>query len=161
LAITLLASPPYPTEGTTPEGLYAALERLTSWVNTHRDRHNNAVGSPLIPEVQQLPERRAYTSLPVCVLFSHLLFMRKVRERWDHLVRSYEDDWAIGYCVRQRVILLASSAVLINKGFATHEQREFRNRTDLEDCQKTVDGVITALRELMEPEKHEPNTEAA
>jgi len=87
--------------------------------------------------------------------------MRKVRERWDHLVRSYEDDWAIGYCVRQRVILLASSAVLINKGFATHEQREFRNRTDLEDCQKTVDGVITALRELMEPEKHEPNTEAA
>jgi hypothetical protein len=86
--------------------------------------------------------------------------MRKVRERWDHLVRTYEDDWDDQLCVRQRVMLLASSAVLLNNGFSPFEQKEFRRRTELEDCQRTIDAVAVALRTIMEPQTHEPDPQA-
>jgi len=154
-----IESPQYPNEGTTATGLVACLERLHAWVTKYRDAHNKETAQELIPCVKLLPPRSTYTSLPVYVLLTHLLFLRKVREQWDHLVRTYEDDWDDKLCLRQRVMLLASSAVLLNTGFVSHEQREFRRRTELDECQRTIDGVALALKNLLEPEVYEPDTQ--
>lgn len=151
-----IESPPYPNEGTTADGLLASLKKLKDWVNTYRVPHNEAVTQELIPVVKDIPQKKTYLSLPVYVMVSHLLFLRKVRERWDYLVRTYENDWDDEMCLRQRVMLLASSAVLLNNGFVPHEQREFRKRTELDECQRTVDCVATILKTMMEGETYEP-----
>lgn len=155
-----IESPPYPNEGTTADGLLSHLKKLKEWVTTYRTQHNAAVGQDLIPTVKELPLKKTYASLPIYVQIGHLLFLRKVRERWDHLVRTYEDDWDDQLCLRQRVMLLSSSAVLLNNGFSPHEQREFRRRTELDECQRTIDHVAEALKEIMEPETHEPDPQA-
>jgi hypothetical protein len=160
MAVEDLQSPPYPNEGTTADGLLTHLRALRAWVGGYRESHNKLAGQDLIPAPKKPPQKEAYAALPVLTQMSHLLFMRKVREQWDHLVRTYEADWDDQLCVRQRVMLLASSAVLLNSGFAPYEQREFRRRAELEECQRTLDSVAQALRDIMEPQAHEPDQEA-
>lgn len=160
MAVEDLQSPPYPNEGTTADGLLTHLRALREWVLCYRTTHNKLVGQDLIAAPKEPPKPKAYASLPVYTQMSHLLFLRKVRERWDHLVRAYEDDWDDQMCVRQRVMLLASCAVLLNSGFAPFEQREFRRRTELEDCQRTIDSVAAVLRDIMEPQTHDPDPQA-
>ena len=155
-----LQSPPYPNEWATADGILTHLRALREWVLCYRDAHNKLAGQDLIPAPKEPPQKKAYASLPVYAQLGHLLFMRRVRERWDHLVRTYEGDWDDQLCVRQRVMLLASSAVLLNSGFSPYEQREFRRRTELDECQRTIDGVAAALSAIMEPQTHDPDTEA-
>lgn len=153
-------SPPYPSDGTTADGLLAHLRALRAWVLRYRDAHNALAGQELIPAVREPPGKRAYGAVPVPAQMTHLVFMKRVRERWDYLVRTYEGDWDDALCVRQRVMLLASAAVMLNAGFSPHEQREFRRRTELEECRRTIDGVEAAMRRLTEADPHDQDPEA-
>jgi hypothetical protein len=151
-----IESPPYPNEGTTPDGLYNALTGLKKWVDTYRDPLNREVGQDVIPSVKKLPERSAYLAQPVLSLFSHFLMVRRMRENWDHIVRNYETSWHEPMCVRQRVVLVQSAAVLLNGAFTPFEYRETMRRSELEELQAQFSRVNQLVLDITEPEAHDP-----
>lgn len=155
-----IESPPYPEAGTTATGLYASLRQLRKWADSYRAAHNKLAGQDLVPALRRLPDAQAYAAQPVMTQLGHLLTLRRVRERWDHLVRTYEDDWDDKDCVRQRILLLTAAAALVNAAFDPHEVREARRRTDLEECQRALDGVAAVLKTLLDPVPDDPFPQA-
>jgi len=146
-----LRSPPYPNEGTTALGLLALLDGLRDWVLHYRDRHNAEAKRDQIPFPERLPRSsKAYESQPVHAQMTHLLFLRRLREQWDRLVRAYETRWDDPGCVRQRVVLLTAAAVVLNTAFEPFETKEMRGRTGLDECRQAIDAVVGEMKTLME-----------
>jgi len=154
-----IESPPYPNEGVNPDGLFNTMGALRVWVLKYRDTHNALIGQDLIPSVKDLPNKKAYTTQPVITQYTHLLLIRRMREGWDHLVRNYEDDWDDKMCVRQRVVMLQSAALLLNSAFTPYEHREARRQRELEDLQQQFTRVQQVLLKQMEPQRHDPDPE--
>ena len=75
-----IESPPYPTEGVNPDGLYNTLKHLKKWVETYRPSHNVAIGQDIIPAVKKLPDKQAYVTQPVLTQYTHFLLIRRMRE---------------------------------------------------------------------------------
>lgn len=151
-----IESPPYPNEGTNTDGLYNALAQLKTWVDVYRPVLNAEVGQDVIPSVRPLPAREAYRCQPVLSMFSHMVLVRRMREGWDHIVRNYEAMWHDPMCVRQRVVLLQSAAVLLNGVFMPFEYKETRRQTELQELQTQFGRVNELAMALMEPEPHDP-----
>lgn len=154
-----IESPPYPSESTAPGGLYNALSELKNWVEKYRDAMNAAVGQEIIPSVKPLADRSAYIYQPVLSLFSHLVVCRRIRERWDHLVRTYESSWDEPMCVRQRALLLQSATLMLNSATTPVEYRETRRQLELEELQQMFSRVQTLLDKAMESDRHDPLSE--
>jgi hypothetical protein len=150
-----LVSPPYPGEGANHDALYNALKDFRSWIVHYRDALNAEVGQEVIPLPREMPDRRVYAILAVPLQNGHLAFMRRVREQWDHLVRSYESAWDCPPCVRQRVLLVQTAAAFFNDAFTAFEQREARASTEMRRMQRSFDRLVSHLRNLVEPEDHE------
>jgi hypothetical protein len=151
-----IESPPYPGEGVNPDGLYNALSQLKTWVDTYRGPLNEEVGQDVIPVVKPLPNKAAYLCQPVLSLFSHMILVRRMREGWDHIVRNFESTWHDRMCVRQRVVLVQSAAVMLNGAFTPFEYRETRRQSELEDLQGQFSRMQSLVLEITEPESHDP-----
>lgn len=147
---TDIQSPPYPSETATADALYSNIAALRKWVVAYRDQHNTAVGRLVVPALKKLPARDAYGYQPLKVQFFHLLFLRRVREQWDRLVRTYEDDWDDKRCVQQRALLLVSAAMVVNTAGLSTEQREATGQ-DVDRLQSTFDQIGGVIKKLMEP----------
>lgn len=149
-------SPPYPGEGSTTDLLYANLQGLRSWVLHYRTALNEEVGEQTIPAVKKLPDKKAYVFQPVMTQYQHLMLLRRIREEWDHLVRSYEDAWDCPPCVRRRAMLVQSAAVLLNGAFVPYEVREAHQQKDLERMQRSFERLTELLRKVMDHDDNEP-----
>jgi len=154
LRLSPQAPPPYPNEGTTAAGLLGCLRALRRWVEQHRGPHNERLGREFVPAAAEPPTLEAYSALPVYTQMTHLVFLRKVRERWDCLTRLYGDRWDDENCFRQRVILLTAAASLLQHGFLVREQLEFFRREELDECRRVVDEVHELMRDLVVPEQY-------
>lgn len=157
-----IESPPYPGEGTNTDVLYNLLRALKKWVTTYRARHNKAICQDLIPTVRDFPDKKAYLAQPVLTQMHHLTFLRRVREEWDHLVRTYEHDWDNPTCVRARVMMLQAAAVLLNSAFVPFEVREMEAQREPQRLQRVFERLTDALKQHLEPESHDiqPGPEA-
>ncbi len=151
-----IQSPPYPNEGVNPDGLFNMLKALKTWVLTYRDGLNAEIGQDLVPTVRELPDKKAYTTQPIPTQWGHFLFIRALREAWDHLVRTYEDDWDDKACVRQRIMLVQSAAVLLNSAFTPFEHREARKQKDMEELQQMFQRIHQAVVKQMEHKRYDP-----
>ncbi len=146
-----LQSPPYPGAGTTIVMLYSMLIQLRDWVVDYRPALNHFAGSALIPEPGPIPPRPVFNNLPVMAHFRSLMFLRKLREQWDHIVRTYEDEWGSPECVRRRVALAAMAAHHLSSAFRPFELREARKQDDLEEMYKVFEQIASTLTNLWEP----------
>jgi hypothetical protein len=148
-------SPPYPGEGSNGDVLLGHLKKLRKWVVTQREAMNETVGQEVVPDVREIPDKRAYTSQPVATQYEHLLVLRRLREEWDHLIRCYEDDWNCKTCVRAQAVLMQSAAVLLNTAFTPYEVREMEAHRNTERMHRTYERVREFCRKFMEPEEHD------
>lgn len=147
-----IKSPPYPGPGATWRGLYHALYELHDWVVLHRDAVNAAVGRDVVPPVAEaVPLPVAYMSLAVSIQYAHLLYLRRVREEWDHLVRQYESAWDCPACIRARASLTQLAATLVNGAFVPYEQREASGRDTHERMVRSFESVLSHLTQLQDP----------
>jgi hypothetical protein len=151
-----IESPPYPNEGVNPDGLYNMLGKLKEWVDLYKDDLNKEVGQDIIPVVKALPNKKAYLIQPVLGMFSHLILIRRIREQWDNVVRNYEDSWDHKMCVRQRVVIVQSAAMMLNSAFTPFEHREARRQSELEELQQQFARVQMLINTIMEPDKYDP-----
>lgn len=153
-----LTSPPYPGEAATADGLYTDFGELQKWVALYRDGLNDLVGQEVIPAAQSLPDRRAYTTQPIVVQYQHLLFIRRLREEWDHLVRSFESEWNNSVCVRARISLVQAAALAVNTAFVPHELREARHQQFLERVNRVFESIIEATNRGFSQKSYDPES---
>jgi len=154
-----ILSPPYPSDGISADGLYQILKELKKWVNKYRDAHNKEIGQELIPLVKDLPDKKAYIGQPIMTQWGHLLLLRRIRESWDDLIRNYESDWDDKLCIRHRVLMLQSAAILLNNAFMPYEHREARQQRELEEMQNMFTRIQQVLFKQLESVKNDPNPE--
>lgn len=150
-------SPPYPSEISTADVLFNLLKDVRRWTMAQRDGLNRELGQDLIPKVAPFPKDKvAYLSQPVTVQFRHFLFLRHLREGWDHVLRSFEGDWDSPQCVRHRALLVQHAAIVLNDAFVSPEIREMRAQEDQDELQRAFDRLMKGVFKLMEPEGRDP-----
>lgn len=155
-----LTSPPYPGEACTVDLLYKHLGDLREWVLDLRDGLNAIAGQEIIPAVKPIGKKPAYAAQPVLQHFQHLMFMRKVREEWDHVVRLYEDDWDDKHCIRARLMLVQAAAVQLNEAFVPQEVREARAQQHMERVQQAFTNLGAMFSKMMEPSSDKKEEES-
>lgn len=150
-----ILSPPYPSMGVTADGLYNTIRDLRKWAMKYRDELNDAAEREIIQTIKKIPPIEAYRAQPVADQFQHLLMIRRIREEWDHLVRTFEDAWDCEQCLKSRMLLVQASAAQINEAFTPFEIREARQQTALTRLQKNFEHLVVNLQKMMEPPSHE------
>lgn len=153
-------SPPYPGEGTSPSILHSMLDELRLWVLNYRASLGSRVGGTAIPCPKQIVPRDGFIVLPVLTQFRSLIFLRKLREAWDDIVRNYEGEWNSPSCIRRQALLVSMAARYLNRALEPFELREARSRDDLQDMYKHFDHIASALKTVWEPDHgKDPETE--
>lgn len=128
-----IVSPPFPRGSPPAAQLYNTMQELRDWVLANREAVADA---GQVPVPRELPELRVFTQLGVVTHFSHIAYLRQLREAWDHLVREYEDAWDCRACLQQRAVLVAGAAHFLNEAFLDNETREARAHTAIKRMQR-------------------------
>ena len=153
-----IISPPYPDESATADSLFAALRELRRWIEHYRGGVNEVLGGEAIVAPREIPSRVAYVSQPVCQQFGHLRWLRRIREEWDHLVRTYEDSWDCKACVLQRIVLVRTAAAILADAFVPQEVRELRAEKRAKEMENTFSELFKQLSDFARPASHDPQT---
>ena len=128
-------SPPFPKNSTNPANLFNNLKELYSWVAEHREWANeeaqrmNAPEEPFIAPLAAEPASKAidrFVNLAVPDMFMSWQALRKIRERYDDIVRNYEEesDWNSDACIFHRIHIIKAAAFLLSVAFLDYERRE-------------------------------------
>ena len=147
-------SPPFPKNSSNPANLFGNLRDLYRWVAEHRDWANeqaqriNAPETPFIMELGSEPTSRGadrYLNLAVPDMFMSWQALRKIRERYDDIVRNYEEeaDWNSDVCVFHRIHIVKAAAFLLSIAFLDYEHREAKQ---MEMMKKSKKQFITMLK---------------
>jgi hypothetical protein len=149
-----IGSPPYPKESSTADMLYQSLLELQDWVRSNREELNEHADTDVVPKTTKLGRREAYLLQPVMLQFQQFVMMRKLREEWDHLLRSYEDAWNSEACIRQRMLLVRTAALMCNDAALPQEHREARNQAHQERLQRNFEKFASFVDGVIEREDH-------
>lgn len=127
-------SPPFPKASTSPSQLFDTLSELYDWVSELTDWANEealrlkAPDVPFIPVFGPSPDgnRGRYLNLAVPDMFMSWQTLRAIREKYDEIVRNYEDedDWNSDPCIFHRINIVKVSALLLSMAFLDREKRE-------------------------------------
>jgi len=127
-------SPPFPKSSTSPAQMYHTLSELYDWTTNQKEWANmegsrlNAPEQPFIPELGPYPSGSPdrYLTLAVPDMFVSWKAMRAIREKYDDIVRNYEDeeDWTGDACIFHRINIVKMSAMLLSVAFLDREKRE-------------------------------------
>ena len=130
-----IISPAYPKNNASPAVLYGSLCELYAWTAEHRDWANamalklNAPDNPFIPELGPLPSTECserFLNLAVPDMFMSWQGLRRIREKYDDIVRNYESEteWESNPSVFHRINIVKMAAVLLTVAFLNYEHRE-------------------------------------
>jgi hypothetical protein len=130
-------SPPYPKNSGSPRDLFFNLIDLYQWAAEQFDWANeeairlNAPDTPFIRKMGQepLPTDAAitqFTRLAVPDMFMSWQALRRIREKYDAIVRNYEEEdaWNSDACVFHRITTVKAAALLLSVAFLDFERRE-------------------------------------
>lgn len=142
-------SPPFAKNADTPSQLFTRLGELYDWTISHQDWANmeasrlGAPDDPFIPPRIPLPDAdstRFMTSVAVPDMFVSWQAVRAIREKYDELVRNYddEDSWKSDACVFHRIHLIRMAALLLSVAFLDREKREAREADMVKQSRKQM-----------------------
>lgn len=155
-----ILSPPYPDPWVSSHRMYDHLTKLKEWAEEYGPRLNERIGRDVIPAVRKFAPKSAYAMQPVMTLFGHILFMRRLREQWDHLYRQNENSWDNEKCVGRRVLIVQAAILMLNAAFVPQEHREARGHEGMNDLQRIFENIQRVLDSQMEAGNHDPDPEA-
>jgi hypothetical protein len=149
-----ISSPPYPREGFDVNSLYNALVELRTWVQANGETINDALGEEVVPTVEIMPAIAVYRLQPVLDQGHHWLFLRSLREEWDHLVRIYEESWDCPACMKARAALTQSGSLFLRQAFVPFELREARQDSALDRIRLSFERLADLFHRMQEPSSH-------
>lgn len=157
-----ISSPPYPGEGTTTAGLHRMLVELAVWVRGDRAAVNAAVGRTVVPDLPPGVTLVQLQNQPVFQLFRIVSSLRRLRERWDVLVRTHEDGWDSEPCLRSRALHMAFAVELLAGCGKSFERREAeaQRRDEREAFARTMERLTDTLFSAWEPEDEQASADA-
>ena len=149
-------SPPYPGEHTIPGVLFEHLRSLRGWV----DQEVAKLGSvrDVIPKYASLPAKDGFERQPILYLWQTFIHMRKIRESWDHLLRTYEADWDDAVCIRGRALILQQAVILMNSAGRSPETREIEAQRQAERLHAVYVHLSQQLVAPLQPSSHDYGT---
>lgn len=129
-------SPPFSKNNASPKALFNSLRELYTWTANYRD-WANAEAHRLVPsengvfisDLGPAPTARTgelFLNLAVPDMFMSWQMLRKIREKYDNIVRNFEteEDWNSDVCIYQRMQILKLAALLLSVAFLDYERRE-------------------------------------
>ena len=154
-------SPPYPSDLTTPLSMHRILTGVSDWITYHEDWVNEEAErlgatedeEPFLGPMLVTPSslgNDALMRVSVPSLFRTWMTMRAVRERWDWIFRTFEEDWTSDKCVKARLLCFKVAAVALNNAFLDPETLEAKQE---EELKKTKEQTYQTLKGLGLPDK--------
>ena len=158
-------SPPYPTGSASPDRLFEHLAELITWTVEHQDWANEefaARGAPEDAFVQFEPNshisREAFLNTSVRDMYVTWSAMRAIREKYDSIVRNYEDadEWSSDVAVFFRIQLVKAASLLLAVAFLDSEKREAKTMEMVDATRKQAVRLmkqqLKSLKQLFDSE---------
>jgi len=126
--------PPFATSLCTPITLHAQLQKLDAWVRSLHDWANIEAERrgrtlPMVPEIPALPEMpESLMGVGIPSLSRSWLMIRAIRENWDWINRTYENDWDDDLCTFYQVMCVQVAAYVLVNAYLTPERYEARQK---------------------------------
>jgi hypothetical protein len=148
-----ITSPPFPNDTCTLPTLLRQLNELRTWVIDYRFWANETVmgmGSPapLVPDLEEIPsipELPRLHMISILDIFHSFAAMRALRERWDMMLREWEDDWDHKHCVRDRLKCVRLGFTILDNAFISPEQREARSEAAAKRASKVMKDLMRKM----------------
>lgn len=152
-----VTSPPFATALCTPASLHRQLQRLSDWVDDLRLWANDEAARFDAPEEPFIPETRPVPASPDCImniavpsLFRTWMTLRAIRERWDWIYRTYEEEWNIDKCIFHRIMCVKMGALVLNVALLDPETLEAKQE---EERKSNHAQMVEALKQIGLPDK--------
>lgn len=141
-------SPPFPKNSASPKALFESLRELYNWTASYRDWANMEAqrlvpseDKEFIPELGPEPTTRTgelFVNLAVPDMFVSWQMLRKIRERYDGIVRNFEaeEDWNSDSCIYHRIGVVKVAALLLSVAFLDYERREAKYHAAMKASRK-------------------------
>jgi hypothetical protein len=150
-------SPPFPKNSASPKALFESLRELYNWVASYRDWANaqadrlNAEETPFIAELGPEPTVRTgemFVNLAVPDMYVSWQMLRKIRERYDDIVRNFEneEDWESDSCIYYRIQTVKLASLLLSVAFLDYERREAKFHDAVKKSRKEF---LSALKQAI------------
>jgi hypothetical protein len=165
-------SPPYPTGSASPERLFEHLAELITWTVEHQDWANEefeARGAPEDAFVRFEPNshinREAFLRTSVRDMYTTWSVMRAIREKYDSIVRNYEDaeEWSSDTAVFFRIQLVKAASLLLAVAFLDSEKREAKTMEMMDatrkEAIKLMKKQLSSLKQLFDSEGEDDDNE--
>jgi len=107
--------------------MYDWVHSQVDWANAEAIRLK-APEVPFVPAFGPQPSDSSdrYFNLAVVDMFMSWQTLRAIREKYDEVVRNYEDEesWTSDACIFHRINIVKMSALLLSMAFLDREKRE-------------------------------------
>jgi hypothetical protein len=137
--------------------MYRQLKVLDEWVDSLRywaneeSRRFEAPEDPFIPDTRPVPDDSAVMlNVAIPSEFRTWMTMRAIRERWDWILRNYEEEWDSDKCIFHRVMCVKMGALVLLHAFLDPETHEAKQE---EERQSQQDQVVETLKQIGIPDK--------
>ena len=127
-------SPPFPQSTTNVPKLLECLSELRGWVVYYQDWANltfHEIGGdaeiqivPIGNQLPTIPTMQHFTLCGVADMFNTYMLMRRIRESWDKMIRTWENDWENKNAIVWRLRTIRMAVQLLNQAFILPEHRE-------------------------------------
>lgn len=145
--------PPYPGSGTTTKLLLDHMIALHIWTTNQIKILNDVWAKPPLPKLRRCPVEADYVRQPVMDQFRHFVFLRRVQEMYDHIVRTNPGStWNDESCLRQRVALVQTAIEQLNDCCRPFETREATHARDMERLQGVFANLSSYIEEAVTPQ---------
>lgn len=158
-----LFTPPFCKESTTPQKLFEILTELHDWVVTQADWANmeaSRLGYPGDTLIKRpgyvLGDGSKFLAVAVPDMFFSWYKVRQLREKYDDIVRNYEnaDEWGSDACIYHRITLIKQAADLLEVAFLDYEKKEAKEYYSYQSALKKFEGILKKFyREGSEDDK--------
>lgn len=157
-----IVSPPYPNEQTTAERLYDQLGELRAWV-IERQNELEAVLKPkyasrLVPP-GPLDSLAYWNATSVIDKYTVLIYMRRIRESWDNIIREHEDAWNSRLSLKKQFNIVLLAQHVLADAFVNPELREARNQQAQDEAAKRMKLIDDHLRRVLTPPELQEDTQ--
>ena len=150
-------SPPFVTQLCTPVRIHRQLQVLDEWVDSLRywaneeARRFEAPKDPLIPDTRPVPgDPSVLANVAIPSLFRTWMTLRAIRERWDWIVRNYEEHWDCDKCIFSRVMCVKMGALVLLSAFLDPETHEAQQEEERKNQQEQL---VETLKQIGIPDK--------
>jgi hypothetical protein len=143
-------SPPYPTTPLMkPVVLYHVCEEFFEWVKAESACIHEEAGMNCCQQIRALPKLEQFLNLGFLQHAVIWLSLRSLREAYDHIVRSHDDNWNGKASLRLRHMSVQQAIMLMEFIFLPREVMEARVEAVQEGYMKKQQGVWQSMVDMM------------